>query len=846
MQRSFKNLFMIILILVTSIASGLNVVPARAVGALEMVGLPSLPGTVTQGYLNSMWGANATNIFSVGYANTGTFTPSKPLIYQTANGTTWNVSIPPLPTTWETGSLEAVWGMDMDPNHAIAVGMGSPTTSSLPLASFWDGTSWTPDSPDLPSTSWTSGELHGVWGSSLSNVYAVGYGGGNGFTNMPLISHWDGTNWTSQGLTLPGGYTHAYLVDIWGYVGTSTHIYAAGRGLDASANDKPLLYHSTNGTTWTSITLLLPTTDWVWGKLDGIWGSGPDDIYAVGTGNNGSMVAPLIYHWNGSVWNSSEPSLPATTWNSGYLYSVWGIGADVYAAGYGYNAKPGVTMTSPLVYRKTSNGWIASSYPPSGWASGHFQSIWGYGANNVYAVGYGNDRSFDKPLLAHAGSDTTAPGAVVALGASLGTSPASVKLQWTAPADDGPNPPDPNAGPVTSYLVKYSEADNLTSCDDPDGTPVTSGLPVPVKPGTTQTMTVTGLTASSTYFFSVCAKDEENNLSDVATVSGMSASSGLGAGIYDDTDGNWTYTGTWTASTQTGPYNNTLHYGTSGSDARMTFDGVRFTLTYVKASNRGLIDVYVDGAKIGTINAYNSTTLWQQTWTSPTFALGVHTVRFAYGGGSTYIDIDKIQIFGVASAGVYDDVDVNWAYVGTWQSYNGAGPYNTTQHYTTVGNQAQFTFNGVKFALTYLKASSRGLIDVYVDGKKIARINAKSTTLAWQQVWSSPFLNPGIHTVRFVHAGGGTYIDIDKIEIFEGMGPGIYDDPNSNWRYTGTWTIFTGAGPYNNTNRYSSKVGSEAQFAFNGVRFKLTYVKATNRGLIDVYVDGVKVDRINA
>jgi hypothetical protein len=68
--------------------------------------------------------------------------------------------------------------------------------------------------------------------------------------------------------------------------------------------------------------------------------------------------------------------------------------------------------------------------------------------------------------------------------------------------------------------------------------------------------------------------------------------------------------------------------------------------------------------------------------------------------------------------------------------------------------------------LTYVKASNRGLIDVYVDGTKVGQINAKSSATAWQQTWTSPVLTSGQHTVRFVHAGAsGTYIDVDAITI---------------------------------------------------------------------------------
>jgi len=45
-----------------------------------------------------------------------------------------------------------------------------------------------------------------------------------------------------------------------------------------------------------------------------------------------------------------------------------------------------------------------------------------------------------------------------------------------------------------------------------------------------------------------------------------------------------------------------------------------------------------------TSNAYSPSILWQQTYTSPAYPAGNHTVRFVHTGSGTYVDIDAIQI----------------------------------------------------------------------------------------------------------------------------------------------------------------------------------------------------------
>jgi hypothetical protein len=360
-------------------------------------------------------------------------------------------------------------------------------------------------------------------------------------------------------------------------------------------------------------------------------------------------------------------------------------------------------------------------------------------------------------------SDLTAPAAIGDLLGVAGATTGSVGLSWTAPGDDG------NTGKATNYLVRYSTSAIDDSTWDA-ASPVTGGVPTPQDAGQMENMIVSGLVPGGTYFFAVRAQDEELNTGNTSNSPSAAAQNimPVPAGTYDDRNANWIYTGPWTAYTGSGPASNTSRYvSTNGSQAQISIDGSKFIFTYVKAANRGLIDVYVDGNKVGTINARSTTTTWQATWTSPLLTPGIHLVSFIHvGANGTYIDVDKIQVLDAVGAGTHDDTNVNWVYTGTWTSYPGTGPAGDTDHYTNVvGNEAQLIFTGTGFTLTYVKASNRGSIDVYVDGDKVGTLNARSTTTVWQQVWISPTFTSGTHVVRFVHAGGGTYIDIDAITI---------------------------------------------------------------------------------
>ncbi|MBO9608178.1 MAG: fibronectin type III domain-containing protein, partial [Paenibacillaceae bacterium] len=105
------------------------------------------------------------------------------------------------------------------------------------------------------------------------------------------------------------------------------------------------------------------------------------------------------------------------------------------------------------------------------------------------------------------------------LAASSSTSD-SAKLTWTAPGDDG------NTGTASSYDVRYGIADindgNWASAAQ------ANGEPAPSVAGSAETMTVTGLSPNTTYYFKIKTADEVPNVSAISTttVSMATAASG--------------------------------------------------------------------------------------------------------------------------------------------------------------------------------------------------------------------------------------------------------------------------------------------------------------------------------
>lgn len=106
------------------------------------------------------------------------------------------------------------------------------------------------------------------------------------------------------------------------------------------------------------------------------------------------------------------------------------------------------------------------------------------------------------------GGDTTPPAAVNNLATSNPTSN-SITLTWTAPGDDG------STGTAASYDIRYRTGGAVNDSNWASATQVT-GEPTPQAAGTVQSMVVTGLSPSTTYYFAIKTSDEATNTSAIS------------------------------------------------------------------------------------------------------------------------------------------------------------------------------------------------------------------------------------------------------------------------------------------------------------------------------------------
>ncbi len=242
--------------------------------------------------------------------------------------------------------LTTSYGSETTPQAMIATGAFSAqidgllrnTTYHFRAKAVGNGTSYGEDrSFSTPSwgsmNSGTSNYLAGVWGSSSSDVFAVG--------GFGTILHYDGSTWSSM-----SSGTSKSLEGGWGSSGSD--VFAIGEA-------GTILHY--DGSTWSPMSS--GTSNYLWG----VWGSSGSDVFAVGHFGT-------ILHYDGSTWS------PMSSGTDKNLYSVWGSSAsDVFAVG-----------EAGTILHYDGSTWSSMS---SG-TSVYLRDVWGSSASDVFAVGDSN------------------------------------------------------------------------------------------------------------------------------------------------------------------------------------------------------------------------------------------------------------------------------------------------------------------------------------------------------------------------------------------------------------------------------------------------------------------------
>ena len=190
-------------------------------------------------------------------------------------GASERISVGAPPARLGTGTFDwlySVWGSSA--SDIWAVGGMSYSAASGGKLQHWDGQKWS----GVPSAT-DAWAMHAVWGAGTGDVWAGGDGG---------IEHWDGQAWSSWAFPL----TDAVL-GLWGLA--TNDVWAAAKSGSLTHWD---------GLRWSAVPS--PTSVY-YDDLEDVWGTARDDVWIVGGRDMGVISGKeenVAVHFDGTSWSS--------------------------------------------------------------------------------------------------------------------------------------------------------------------------------------------------------------------------------------------------------------------------------------------------------------------------------------------------------------------------------------------------------------------------------------------------------------------------------------------------------------------------------------------------------------
>jgi len=261
--------------------------------------------------------------------------------FSLACGTFWSTQSSPN----IAGAYNHLQGVDaISSTDVWAVGSSNGVNATQPLAEHWDGAAWTIVPVPRPGDPNGYGPLWGVSGVASDDVWAVGYyfESFSSSTALPLAYHWDGTSWTQ--VPMPVQPNHAY--QLFGVTAISSNdVWAVGLDVDlATIPFSITMAMHWDGTSWTVVPTANPNEEQY---LQSVAAISSNDVWAVGSkyNNNSQPQYSLIEHWDGTSWTEVSAPNPGGTGFT-QLAAVSGTAPnDVWAAGsYAPLGQTGLTL----------------------------------------------------------------------------------------------------------------------------------------------------------------------------------------------------------------------------------------------------------------------------------------------------------------------------------------------------------------------------------------------------------------------------------------------------------------------------------------------------------------------
>ena len=330
----------------------------------------------------------------------------------------------------------------------------------------------------------------------------------------------------TYGFTIPGGATIDGIELIVGRRNSSGGGSVSDNVIQLAKAGVAVGSNKSTGVTWptseASITYGSPTDLWgtTWTPAEINAGGFGATLNPLNTGN--AEDAEVDYHRIIVYYNTGSDTTPPDDVTDLATGTVTSSSIDLSWTAPGDDGATGTATTYDVRYSTstiTAGNWASATQAtgepaPSVAGSAETFTVTGLSESTTYFFAIKtSDEVPNESVISNVPSATTADGTAPDAVADLATgtvTASSIDLSWTAPGDDGAT------GTATSYDVRYSTS-TITEGNWATATQAT-GEPAPQAAGSGETFTVTGLSASTTYFFAIKTSDEVPNESAISNV----------------------------------------------------------------------------------------------------------------------------------------------------------------------------------------------------------------------------------------------------------------------------------------------------------------------------------------
>jgi hypothetical protein len=281
--------------------------------------------------------------------------------------------------------LDAVVSTGPSDGWAVGYSRLAGSTSFRALTERWNGASWKIIPAALGDSSRDT-RLHALAATGPSDVWAVGTKTQlAGYTSHGLFEHWNGHGWREvpQAADEPA---NSVLVSV--AADSASDAWAVGYYTTSGSLLLPVIEHW-NGVSWSVVTGAFGGQSY-WDRLWAVSALAPNDVWAFGTTDRHPSI--VAEHWNGSTWRIVPT--PFIGYDS-EIDSVAALGPDnIWAVGI-------QLASQTLVEHWDGSSWTIVPSPSVSGAYSFLGGVAALGPNDIWAAGGVSTSTSSRTLSEH-------------------------------------------------------------------------------------------------------------------------------------------------------------------------------------------------------------------------------------------------------------------------------------------------------------------------------------------------------------------------------------------------------------------------------------------------------------